>query len=298
MNQIIHGSCQKLAEIKEDSVSLTITSPPYWNAIDYDIHSKDSKAYYRTRAYSEGYQEYEDYLGWLTDIFENVFLKTKPGGFLCIIMGTVLFNKRHYPVPFDVVSHLARGNTWQFHQDIIWHKVTGGVKRAGVFIQKPYPGYFYPNIMTEYILIFRKPGPSIFERLKKNGNSTKKMPPKMPPKMPIDRLFKNELANTVWHIAPVPPRHLDHPCPFPEEIPHRLIQLYSYEEDLVLDPFCGTGQVAKVAHYLGRKYIAYETVEKYVALSKKRLREAPALRKHQLLATFDKLPTPSLAKDK
>ena len=97
---------------------------------------------------------------------------------------------------------------WDFHQDIVWNKVTGGVKRAGVFIQKPRYGYYYPNIMTEYILVFRKPG--VVRR------STKEA-------LDIDDLFTRDIANNVWHIAPVPPNSIDHPCPFPEELVRRLI---------------------------------------------------------------------------
>ena len=284
-NQIIHGSCEDLKEIPDNTISLTITSPPYWNAIDYDIHCKDSSKYYRTRKYAKGYQDYEDYLIWLTKIFSNIFTKTKPGGFACVIIGTVLYNKRHYPVPFDLVNRFTTELDFEFHQDIIWHKVTGGVKRAGVFIQKPYPGYFYPNIMTEYILIFRKQGPAIFD--KKNPEIKNQC------KMEINQLFTTEMANTVWHIAPVPPNCLDHPCPFPEEIPYRLIQLYSYPGDLVLDPFLGSGQTIKVAHHLKREYIGYETIKKYVDYSKQRLQEPLSLREKQLLAVFNKIPTPN-----
>ena len=90
-----------------------------------------------------------------------------------------------------------------------WNKVAGGVKRAGSFIQKPYPGYYYPNIMTEYILVFRKPGPHF--------QPTQETHPLDFPNTHLDD------HDSVWHIAPVPPRTLEHPCPFPEEIPHRLI---------------------------------------------------------------------------
>ncbi len=186
-----------------------------------------------------------------------------------------------YPVPFDTVSHLVE-NGWEFHQDIIWHKCTAGVKRAGVSIQKPYPGYFYPNIMNEYILIFRKSGPRLYE----NRNEQEKDESRYP----IDRLFTMDVANNLWHIAPVPPNMIDHPAPYPEEIPYRLIQLYSYTDDLILDPFTGSGQTLKVAHQLGRKYIGYEIIEKYAALSRKRIEESLTIRSEQLIAVFEKIP--------
>lgn len=280
MNKIFMHSCEEMPELKADSVALTVTSPPYWNAIDYDIHANDKSKHYRTRAYAEGYTEYEEYLNWLQSIFSEVFRVTKPGGFCAVVIGTVLQKGRHYPVPFDAITRMARIG-WEFHQDIIWHKCTGGVKRAGVTIQKPYPGYYYPNIMTEYILVFKKPGEAIY----KNTPEAKKKKSAYP----INRVFTMDIANNVWHIAPVPPDHLDHPCPYPEEIPQRLISLYSYQGDLVLDPFAGSGQTLKVAKHLKRKYVGYEIIKKYVNLTEKRLTEPLSLREYQLIATFDKV---------
>jgi len=106
----------------------------------------------------------------------------------------------------------------------------------------------------------------------------------------LGALFTKEIANNVWHIAPVPPSTLDHPCPFPEEIPHRLIQLYSYPGDIVLDPFVGSGQTAKVALALGRNAVGYDIVDRYVAYAHSRLNEPLAVRPQQLVAEFSKIP--------
>jgi site-specific DNA-methyltransferase (adenine-specific) len=192
----------------------------------------------------------------------------------------VLLNRKHFPVPFDVTARLSRSG-WDFHQDIVWHKCTAGVKRAGVTIQKPYPGYFYPNIMTEYILVFRKPGPPIYQQ--------KSPEEKSDAEISINRLFTMDIANNVWHIAPVPPDHIDHPTPFPEEIPHRLISAYSYPGDLVLDPFAGSGQTLKVARWLDRRYVGYEIIQKYVDLSRRRVNEPLSIRPKQLVAVFEKI---------
>jgi len=281
MNTIYVHSCEHMPELADGSVALTVTSPPYWNAIDYDIHASDSSKYYRTRTYKNGYEDYEEYLSWLERIFDEVLRVTKPGGFCAIVVGTVLLQRRLYPVPFDITARLTRRG-WEFHQDIIWHKCTAGVKRAGVAIQKPYPGYFYPNIMNEYILIFRKPGPRIYE--------DRTQEEKEAAAYSIDRLFTMDIANNIWHIAPVPPGMIDHPAPFPEEIPYRLISLYSYPGDLVLDPFVGSGQTLKVAYHLKRRYVGYEIIEKYVELARHRIQEPLHLRKEQLIAVFDKVP--------
>jgi len=270
-----------MPELPDGCVSLTVTSPPYWNSIDYDRHATDSTQWYRTRQYRQGFDSYAQYLDLMQRIFIEVLRVTRPGGFCCVVVGTVLIRGKHIPVPFDFVGRLC-GAGWEFHQDIIWHKCTAGVKRAGVTIQKPYPGYYYPNIMTEYILVFRKKG----ERINRGRSSTQRKRARIP----INALFTNDIANNVWHIAPVPPGHLDHPCPFPEEIPARLITLYSYPEDLVLDPFCGSGQTLKVAHHLGRRYVGYDIVEKYVQYAAARVREPLCLRPEQLIARFDKIP--------
>jgi DNA modification methylase len=289
-NRIYAHSCENMKELRNDSVALTVTSPPYWNAIDYDIHASNKAEYYRTRAYANGYSDYDDYLDWLERVFGEVRRVTKPGGFCAIVIGTLLLNGKHYPVPFDLIARLTRPalrravgqvSDWEFHQDIIWHKCTAGVKRAGVTIQKPYPGYYYPNIMTEYILIFRKPGPAIYKDRTEDEKARAAYP--------INRLFTLDTANNIWHIAPVPPDLLDHPCPFPEEIPFRLIQMYSYPDDLILDPFVGSGQTIKVAKHLGRRFVGYETIDKYVKLARARSKEKLSIRPQQLIARFDKI---------
>jgi modification methylase len=280
MNKVFPHSSETMPELEADSVALTVTSPPYWNAIDYDIHSQDQGEFYRTRAYRQGFSDYSGYLDWLQVIFKEVLRVTKPGGFCAVIIATVLQDGRHIPVPFDTITRLVASG-WDFHQDIVWHKCTAGVKRAGVVIQKPFPGYYYPNMMTEYILIFRKPGSLIYQQrtqAEKEGS-----------RIAINRLFTMEVANNIWHIAPVPPNHIDHPAPFPEEIPYRLVQLYSYRGETVLDPFCGSGQTLKVAHHLGRKYVGYEVIQKYVELAQKRIEQPLEIRPEQLVAIFGKV---------
>lgn len=281
VNQIFPHSCEKMPEIEDGGVDLTVTSPPYWNAIDYDIHATDEDRFYRTRKYANGFSDYQDYLDWLQAIFNEVHRATKAGGLCAIIIGTVLLEGNHYPVPFDLVSRLSQ-NGWSFHQDIIWHKCTAGVKRAGVSIQKPFPGYYYPNIMSEYILIFRKPGPKIYHQRTANEKTMARYK--------IDNLFTLDTANNIWHIAPVPPKLINHPAPFPEEIPFRLISLYSYPGEVILDPFTGSGQTLKVAHALGRKYYGYENIPKYVKLAEKRIHEPLSIRSQQLVASFNKIP--------
>jgi site-specific DNA-methyltransferase (adenine-specific) len=104
--------------------------------------------------------------------------------------------------------------------------------------------------------------------------------------------WTKEIANSVWHIAPVPPGYINHPCPFPEEIPYRLMKLYSYEDDIVLDPFNGSGQTTKVAHHFGRRYLGMDVVKEYVELAKMRIASEPLhIRTEALIASWKKIPS-------
>lgn len=271
-----------MPELKPDTISLVVTSPPYWNAIDYNSHAAEGfDRNFRTGTYEAGYQAYDEYLDWCGRIAAEIFRVVRPGGFCAVVLGTFLQKGRHYPVPFDFTQRAMQVG-WDFHQDIIWHKTTAGVRRAGSVIQQPFPGYFHPNIMTEYILVFRKPGEPIYRALsaaKREGA-----------RVDIDKLFVKEIANNVWHIPPVPPRYIEHPAPFPEEIPHRLIRLYSYPGDAVLDPFAGSGQTLKVAHALGRRWVGYEIVPKYARYAVARVGTPLNLRELQLVAEWAKMP--------
>jgi site-specific DNA-methyltransferase (adenine-specific) len=162
-----------------------------------------------------------------------------------------------------------KGKEWKLREEIIWNKVTAGRNgvgnRFGSTIKNPYPGYYHANIMHEHILVFSKGETDLKRRKEKSLERVQKLR--------IDELMKRDIANSTWHIAPVPPGNITHPCPFPEQIPWRLIQLYTYVNDVVLDPFNGSGQTTKVAKHLGRHYIGVDIFEDYVKLAKKRLNE-------------------------
>ena len=251
-------SSEKMEQVDDGSIALTITSPPYWDAIDYDLHAAGGDGvWHRQREYEQFGKSYEQWLERVQKVFKEVYRGTMEGGFCAVVIGTILKDKKHYPAPYHLTEQLLSVG-WDFHQDIIWNKVTGGVKRAGVFIQHPQAGYYYPNIMTEYILIFRK------------GQVARR---DTEPALPIDDVFKRDIANNIWHIAPVPPRHIDHPCPFPEEIARRLVLLYSQKGDEVLDPFLGSGQTAKVALHHERRAVGYDIEQEYIDLSVERLND-------------------------
>ena len=238
-------------------VKLVVTSPPYHNAISYESHAKNSKVNYRNR-YSLDYAN--EYMSILNRIWDSSFEMLCPGGYLAVNVGSVLDSGYHYPLAEDIINELTRNSKWEFVRSIFWHKVTAGVKRAGSVIQHPYPGYWHPNIMTEHIIIVRKPGPV---------------------RIPNSDIPK-EWLEPVWDLAPVPPRKVDHPAPYPEEIPHRLIRMFTNPGEWVLDPFNGAGATSKAAFDLGRSALGFDIEKKYVALSKKRLKDSSSIRDNQL----------------
>jgi len=278
VNQILAGNCKDvLQRLPANSVQLTITSPPYRNAIDYDMHASGSGGYYRGKLNLD----INDYLTDMVDIFgDKVYRVTKEGGYCCIVIANEVVNGTILPLPHMLLSRLvAPFGKWQLHEEIIWHKVTGGTNRYGSFVINPYPKYYRANIMHEFILILRKGDVNSGRTQRKNALPA------------THEEWTKEIANSVWHIAPVPPGYIKHPCPYPEEIPYRLMKLYSYENDVMLDPFNGSGQTTKVAHHFGRRYIGIELVKDYVNLAKSRIEEPLHIRNEALIANWKKIPS-------
>jgi modification methylase len=279
VNHIVAGNCKDvLRRLPANSVQLTITSPPYRNAIDYNMHASGSGGYYRGKLNLDT----DDYLNDMADIFgDKVYRVTKEGGYCCIIIANEVVNGTILPLPHILLSKLVQPyGKWQLHEEIIWHKVTGGTNRYGSFVINPYPKYYRANIMHEFILILRKGDVNTGRTQRKNALPA------------THEEWTKEIANSVWHIAPVPPGYIDHPCPYPEEIPYRLMKLYSYENDVVLDPFNGSGQTTKVAHYFGRRYVGIDLVQDYVKLARSRIEHEPIhIRDEALIASWKKIPS-------
>jgi site-specific DNA-methyltransferase (adenine-specific) len=277
-DKIILGNCEKiLKNFPSNSIQLTITSPPYGNAIDYDLHvSKKNLEYYRgvTKV------SLDDYLNNLVSVFnEQVYRVTKEGGYCCIVIANEVVNGTLIPLPHLLLSKLVSpGGKWNLHEEIIWHKVTGGTNRYGSFIINPYPKYYRANIMHEFILVLRKGD------VKSGRTQRREILPA------THEEWTKEIANSVWHLAPVPPGFIDHPCPFPEEIPYRLMKLYSYNGDIVLDPFNGSGQTTKVAYKLDRHFLGIDIKQEYVDLAQNRLSNEPLhIRSEALIANWKKI---------
>ncbi|MDG6996383.1 MAG: site-specific DNA-methyltransferase [Nitrososphaerota archaeon] len=256
--------------IKNNTISLTVTSPPYHNAIDYTKHIE--RKWYRGNVG----KSLELYFSQMAASFSEVYRVTKESGFCAIVIGNELSNGTIIPLPHLLVEKLCSPEgEWHFHEEIIWNKVTGGLDRFGVTVQRPYPTYYRANIMHELILVLRK-GELVH---RKDARS----------RFQIDDVMKKDTSNSVWNIAPVPPRYIDHPCPFPEEIPLRLISLYSNRGDMILDPFLGSGQTGKAARHLGRAFIGCDVLMNYCRLSKKRIAGEKLHLRPQLVAKWEKI---------
>jgi DNA modification methylase len=250
--EIVNASAQSIP-LRSEAVTLTVTSPPYHNAIDYNKHL-NSKEWYRGNLGSS----LEAYLESMEQSFLEILRVTKKSGFCCIVIGNELTNGTITPLPHIITNLLCSNDRWRFHEEIIWNKVTGGLDRFGVTIQSPFPTYYRANIMHEQILVLRK---GDLEHTKDKNS-----------KLTIDEVMKRDVSNSIWNIPPVPPKYIEHPCPFPEEIPLRLISLYSNRGDLVLDPFVGSGQTGKAAKYLGREFFGIDLQFKYCRLARDRIK--------------------------
>jgi modification methylase len=279
VDKILSGDCKEIiSKLPNGSIQLTITSPPYRNAIDYNAHISKNGSYYRGKSNVNT----KEYLDEMIDIFNNkIYNATKDGGYCCIVIANEVVNGTLLPLPHMLLSQLVEPfGRWNLHEEIIWHKVTGGTNRYGSFVINPYPKYYRANIMHEFVLVLRK-GEVTSGRTKRS----ELLPA-------THEEWTKEIANSIWHIAPVPPGFIEHPCPFPEEIPYRLMKLYSYENDVILDPFNGSGQTTKVAFHFQRHYIGIEVMEQYNRLASSRLtKEKVHIRPEALIVNGKKIPS-------
>jgi DNA modification methylase len=270
LNDIIQADSKTLSKfVKPNSVALTITSPPYRNAINYSQHVENLKNGENTRFRGDVGLTTKKYLDEMEQIFTEVLKVTMHGGFCCIVIGDEVANGKLIPLSSLLISRLVKEeeneNGWHLRDMIIWNKVTAGRNgagnRFGIFVQQPMPTYYRSNIMHEYIIVLEK------------GSQRRELDRKNIEQIPLNRAMKRQVALSIWDITPVPPRTLKHPAVFPEQIPWRLIQLYSKKGDVVLDPMNGSGQTTKIAFQLKRQYIGVDIRKPYVTLAKTRLKE-------------------------
>lgn len=223
--------------LPDHCLHLMVTSPPYNVNKDYDADLS-----------------LQEYLELLEAVFRETYRVLVYGGRACVNIANL--GRRPY-IPLSAhISHLMLDIGFKMRGEIIWNKGAGaGVSMAWGSWQSASNPVLRDT--HEYILVFSK-----------GGYQRKKLPGKQ---NTIGREQFMEWTKSVWTIHPESARKIGHPAPFPVELPYRLIQLYTYQDEVVLDPFMGSGSTALAALRCGRRYVGYEIDAAYVDLAKKRL---------------------------
>ena len=227
-----------MKEVPDKSVHLVVTSPPYFNA-PFD--------------YPGLFKEYDEYLDLISTVAKELRRVLAPGRVACFVTQDVRINSKLYPVAADIVRKMM--DVGFFYRDrIIWRKPAGYIRisrRSGVIIQHPYPMYFYPDNLFEEILILQN-GEYQYPKISLEHKSSQ---------ISLSELNEGKWYLSVWDITNVLPfkgRLEEGIAAFPEEIPRRLIKLFTFVGETVLDPFLGSGTTMKVAKELGRNSSGYE----------------------------------------
>jgi len=253
-NIVVHGDVQEIIKyVPDESVHLTFTSPPYYNARNYSI-----------------YQSYDEYLDFLERVFKEVHRVTKEGRFFVLNTSPIIIPRisrqhasKRYPIPYDIHPLLIKMG-WEFIDDIVWVKPEASVKnRNASFSQHRKPLAYKPNVVTEMLMVYRKKTDKLIDWNIKQYSRDKVEKSKV--------LGEYETTN-VWHIAPTFDKH--HPAVFPIELCNRVIKFYSFVGDLVLDPFAGSGTLGVSALNLNRNFFLIEKEAKYIHRIKEKLYKA------------------------
>jgi len=252
-NMIIFGDAQNMKELEDNSVHLVVTSPPYFNA-PFD--------------YPDLFESYEEFLNLIRNVAKELKRVLDKGRIAAFVVDDTLIKGKKYPVVADITKIFIEEG-FKYRERIVWVKPEGYIrisKRSGVLLQHPYPMYYYPDNLQESILIFQ------------NGEFDYKSIPKElkeESKTDIEEYQKEKWYLNVWQITNVLPinnRLEKGIAAFPEEIPYRLIKLFSYKGETVLDPFMGSGTTLKVALELRRRAIGYEIDIELLDVVKKKLK--------------------------
>lgn len=262
--KIIQGDClEVLKTLSENEIVLAFTSPPYLNAINYEEHVEKING--KKERWERKDISYDEYKQFLVDRFRELLRVVRPGGFNVVNISPVLWNGERTPLPFHFVSWMEEIG-WKFKEDIIWEKTVARDRRSGVLLQHPFPGYYYPSLVAEYVFVFQKPAEKNKDNIYWFRTSKEKENNR------IDLLdYQGEKSKNVWKIRPVAPQENIHPCPFPVELADRVIQLYSYKNDIVIDIFAGSGQTNLAAERAGRKHIGIEIQIEYIDYAVERI---------------------------
>ena len=236
INQIFNHSSENMVELKDNSVHLMVTSPPYNVGKDY-----------------EDDLTLEEYFSMLNRVWEETYRVLVPGGRACINIANV-GRKPYVPLNYEIgnqmknIGFLMRG-------EIIWNKsASAGTSCAWGSWQSASNPVLRDT--HEYILIFCK------ERFNRNDSKDKKAT--------INRDEFLNCTKSIWEMQTESAKKVKHPAPFPVELPYRLIQLYTFHDDIILDPFMGSGTTAVAAKLTERRWVGYEISEEYINVAHNR----------------------------
>jgi len=295
-NKVICGDAAGvMSELPDESVHLVVTSPPYWNLVDYGVEGQI------------GHSSYQDYLGDLLAVWRQAYRVLIPNGKLCIDTPIVPIPKkmmntthtRHLKnINNDIEVSILDDEESDFHRFSlsVWQKQTT-VKMFGSY---PYPPNIYEDNTIEFINVFVKPGkPRKLSKVVKEGS----------------KLSQEQWLNLTMQVWPMYPENVSrtggHPAPFPVVLPQRLILMYTFAKvpsegfagDIVLDPFNGSGAACVAARSTGRRFIGIDISEDYCAIARHRLepRRFPApeimLRRPKMRSVKARPPEPALFED-
>ena len=240
LDRIFVQSSESMDQLPDNCVALMVTSPPYNVGKDYD---EDLGL--------------DDYLGLLERVLTETYRVLEPGGRVAVNIAN-LGRKPYLPLN-HLVGALLTEIGFLLRGEIIWKKAkaAGGSTAWGSWQSAKNPTL---RDIHEYVIVASKES---FRR-ERSGTDT------------ISKEMFLEATMSVWDILPESARRVGHPAPFPVELPQRLIELYTFEDDLVLDPFLGSGSTAIAAVQTGRRYVGYETDTAYAELADRRISSARA----------------------
>lgn len=236
-NKIINSSSENMNEIPNNSIHLMVTSPPYNVSKMYDDDLS-----------------LKEYLELLTNVLTETYRVLVNGGRACINVANI--GRKPYIPLSDYISKIMIEIGFNMRGEIIWNKGAGaGVSMAwGSWQSAANPVL---RDVHEYILIFSK---GSLRREQKEKENT------------IQKEDFMEWTKSIWTFNPASAKKIGHPAPFPEELPYRLIQLYSFKDDIIIDPFFGSGTTGLVALKSNRKYIGYEINQDYISIAESRIK--------------------------
>ena len=265
-NQTTHavnlGDARDLSGIPDASVHLVVTSPPYWTLKQYKPGNRDQLG---------DLDDYEAFLAELDKVWRECARVLVPGGRICCVVGDVCIPRRkmgrHLVMPLHAdIQVRARSLKLDVLTPILWHKVANGVTEAegngAGFYGKPYqPGSIVKNDI-EYILFMRK------------GGEYRQIRPLQKALSMLTKVEMQSWLRSIWTDIRGASLRKGHPAPYPPMLAERLIKLFSFAGDTVLDPFGGTGSTAMAAIATGRNSISIEIEPDYIAIAHENIEKA------------------------